>query len=94
MSFLKYSYELLIYIYENELLKERCDLREASPSASRHALVTVRRHSAQFWTTRQTVDSLLGSGEVNCLDTAGLLELGGNSSLGGSCDASSCSIEG
>lgn len=31
-----------------------------------------------------TVDGLLGTGEVNRLDTAGLLELGGNSRLGSS----------
>ena len=32
-----------------------------------------------------TVDGLLGASKVNGLDATGLLELGGDSSLGGSC---------
>lgn len=36
-----------------------------------------------------TEDGLLGASEIDGLDAAGLLELGGDSSLGGSCAGSS-----
>ena len=44
--------------------------------------------------SKLTIDGLLGAGKVNGLDTSRLLELGGNSGLGGSCDASASSAEG
>lgn len=46
-------------------------------------------HSIAFQVVLKiTVDSLLGTGEVNGLDSTGLLELRGNSRLGSSGDAS------
>ena len=66
------------------------DLREASPWANRHALsILLASISAHSVASVLTIDSLLGASEVNGLNATGLLELGGDGSLWGSCAGSS-----
>lgn len=62
------------------------DSQEASPWASRRALL-VSSAAALIHSIagKPTVDGLLGASEVDGLDATGLLELGRDSSLGGSC---------